>query len=51
MPPAFLFRPLATALDDKVALQDCLELGRKATVGALCLVVVKAAKKRGILRS
>ncbi len=28
----FLFRPLATALDDKVALQDCLEMGRKAKV-------------------
>lgn len=55
----FLFRPLATALDDKVALQDCLESGRKAKVEAfslLCLtwtafillwiVVVKATKKQ-----
>ena len=31
---AFLFRPLATALDDKVALQDCLEVGRMAKVEA-----------------
>lgn len=37
MLPAFLFRPLTTALDDKVALQDCLELGRKAKVEAFFL--------------
>lgn len=34
----FLFRPLATALDDKVALQDCLESGRKAKVEAFSLL-------------
>lgn len=27
-----LFRPLATALDDKLCLQDCLEVGRTAMV-------------------
>ena len=34
----FVFRPLATSLDDKVSLQDCLELGRTAKVGALSLL-------------
>lgn len=28
------FRPITTSLDDKVALQDCLEGGRKAKVEA-----------------
>lgn len=60
MPSAFLFRPLATALDDKVALQDCLETGRTAKVETstvtcadilLLFVVVKAVKKQGIFRS
>lgn len=39
MLPAFLFRPLTTALDDKVALQDCLELGREAKVEAFFFFV------------
>lgn len=30
---ALFFRPLAASLDDKVILQDCLEIGRKAKVG------------------
>lgn len=34
---AFLSRPLATSLDDKVSLQDCLEVGRMAKVEALTL--------------
>lgn len=37
---ALLFRPLATALDDKVALQDCLEVGRMAKVEAFSLLCV-----------
>lgn len=37
---AFLFRPLATSLDDKVALQDCLEVGRMAKVEAFSLLCV-----------
>lgn len=34
---AFLSRPLATSLDDKVSLQDCLEVGRTAKVEAFTL--------------
>lgn len=35
---AFLFRPLATSLDDKVILQDCLEVGRTAKVETFSLI-------------
>lgn len=34
---AFVSRPLATSLDDKVSLQDCLEVGRMAKVEAFTL--------------
>lgn len=34
---AFLSRPLSTSLDDKVSLQDCLEVGRMAKVEAITL--------------
>lgn len=34
----FFFRPLATSLDDKITLQDCLEVGRTAKVGELSLM-------------
>lgn len=38
---AFLSRPLSTSLDDKVSLQDCLEVGRMAKVEAFtCLQVL-----------
>ncbi|XP_044066690.1 DNA (cytosine-5-)-methyltransferase 3 beta, duplicate a isoform X2 [Siniperca chuatsi] len=35
-------RPLATALDDKVALQDCLEVGRKAKFDKVRTITTKS---------
>ncbi|XP_036960493.1 DNA (cytosine-5-)-methyltransferase 3 beta, duplicate a [Acanthopagrus latus] len=35
-------RPLATSLDDKVALQDCLESGRKAKVDKIRTITTKS---------
>uniref|UniRef100_A0A671VLT5 DNA (cytosine-5-)-methyltransferase n=1 Tax=Sparus aurata TaxID=8175 RepID=A0A671VLT5_SPAAU len=39
-------RPLATALDDKVALQDCLESGRKAKVDKVRTITTKSNSLR-----
>lgn len=33
------YRPLATSLDDKVTLQDCLESGRQAKVNIIYLFI------------
>lgn len=42
----FLFRPLATAVDKKVHLQDCLESGRTAKVEKSNTVYPKKTKQK-----
>lgn len=40
---AFLTRPLATSQDDRVSLQDCLEVGRMAKVKAFRLFLTNSS--------